>query len=75
MRWFAPTRGSTRIIKRFAMLPIEVNKENRWLEWCYIKQEYYVPCYCGESYWKPIKFVAEEDYEHYKESLYKDASV
>lgn len=70
MRWKSPTRGNIRIIKRFAIIPIEVKDEVRWLEWCYIKQEY---C-CGycEGWWNSIKFVTEDDYERYKESLYNE---
>lgn len=76
MRWLSPEDGMTRIIKRFAIFPIEVNRENRWLEWCYVKQEYYQPrLITMDGYWKSIKFVTEEDYDQYKESLYKDANV
>lgn len=39
-----PRHGDTRIIKKFALLPIAITNGNiqktRWLETCYIKQTY-----------------------------------
>ena len=40
MRWHTPKDKETRVIKRFALLPIVIKGEVRWLETCYIKQSY-----------------------------------
>ena len=62
-------RYDTRIIKRFALFPItikheykdEIVKETRWLETCYIEQEYYDPDGYNEFEWRNVKFVDEGD--------------
>lgn len=54
MRWKQPQWGDTRIIKRFALFPITVGSETRWLEWCYIKQHY------GITMWLEDGFVDKE---------------
>lgn len=41
MRWQNPKHGDVRIKKKFALLPIEINGENRWLEWVKIKYIYH----------------------------------
>lgn len=41
MRWQNPKHGDVRIKKKFALLPIEINGENRWLEWVKIKYVYH----------------------------------
>lgn len=40
MRWHKPYHAKKRVIKRFALLPIGIRGEWRWLEICYIKQRY-----------------------------------
>ena len=71
MRWKTPTKGSERVIKRFAILPIEAGKETRWLEVCYIKQSWYQPLYVNvDGFWKNIAFVTEEDYDEFHDNLY-----
>lgn len=65
MRWTKPTKGDERIIKRFAIFPILVEREYRWLEWCYIKQTWYHRIF-EDDCWKNIAFVTEEDYDEYK---------
>ncbi len=40
MRWYRHHHGKTRVVKRFALFPIEIAGECRWLEICYIKQKY-----------------------------------
>lgn len=41
MRWTLLHNKDIRIIKRFALLPIRIDYEVRWLETVYIRQEYY----------------------------------
>lgn len=41
MRWSKLKTGDMRIIKRFALFPITINSEVRWLEWCVIEQRAY----------------------------------
>ena len=41
MRWQNHKHGDVRIKKKFAFLPIEINGENRWLEWVKIKYIYH----------------------------------
>ena len=38
MRWQDPKKGNVKIKKKFAFLPINLNGENRWLEW--VKSKY-----------------------------------
>ena len=40
MRWSRKKNGDTRTIKVFALMPITIGDETRWLEWCTIKQTY-----------------------------------
>jgi len=40
MRWYKPVNGDTIIKKKFAILPIEINNEVRWLEWVTVKYEF-----------------------------------
>lgn len=67
MRWTKPTDGTTRVIKCFALFPICIVRECRWLEWCYIKQVYYRAAGYYDATWNNDKFVIKEDYESYKE--------
>ena len=40
MRWKIPNNGDKRIVKRFALFPIRIDNECRWLEFVYIQQFY-----------------------------------
>lgn len=51
MRWKVPKYGDTKTKKKFALLPINLNSEVRWLEFVTIKY-----CY-GFCSWIPEKFV------------------
>ena len=47
MRWNKITAnpikaGDTRVINKFLFLPIEINKQSRWLEFVAIEQECYI---------------------------------
>ncbi len=67
MRWRRPTEGDERIIKRFTFMPIEIKKEVRWLELCYIKQEWWVPMRIdNDPYWRNIAFATKEEYDKFK---------
>lgn len=59
MRWTANYHGKIRYVKRFALLPIKIDHEVRWLETCYIRQywhEYY-------GWWLNTEFITEETYK------------
>ena len=45
MRWFKPTCGDTKIKKKFAILPIKIGNETRWLECVTVKYVYDSNCY------------------------------
>ena len=58
MRWSLPRDGEVRIVRRFALFPIGIDGEYRWLETCYIKQKY--------SYvlsWYNVEFSTKEEAE------------
>lgn len=40
MRWIRkhPERGETRVKQWFAILPVEIDDDTRWLEWVIVKQ-------------------------------------
>lgn len=38
MRWMEKPEANTRIVRRFALFPIKLDKEYRWLEVVYIYQ-------------------------------------
>lgn len=40
MRFKRPYRGATRVVSKFAVLPIRAGNEVRWLEHCFIHQTY-----------------------------------
>ena len=40
MRWNEPETGDTKIKKRFALFPITIDGETRWLEWVVIKYRF-----------------------------------
>lgn len=58
MKWKHPKDGDRKIKRKFALLPITINYETRWLEWVNVEYEY-----CQEiffSYWAANKFIDEE---------------
>ena len=61
MRWIMPRDGDTKIEKKFAILPIKIKNETRWLEWVTVKYQY---CECSWpddiSCWVPEEFIDEE---------------
>lgn len=40
MRWTKKKDGDKRVVERFALVPITIGDETRWLEWCTIAQTY-----------------------------------
>lgn len=54
MRWF---KGSSRIKKKFAILPIRIDSEVRWLEIVYIYQKK-----DGYNFWCDIEFSTKQAY-------------
>lgn len=69
MRW---TRPEFRIIKRFALFPIEMNDETRWLEIVYIKQHYRDGGLLGLVGWWNLCFATREEYLEYKSHKNKE---
>ncbi len=59
MRW---TKRYTRYIKRFAIFPIKIKDEIRWLETVYLRQ-YYDVWTVPFSMWKNKEFVTAEEYK------------
>ena len=61
MRWKEPIDGDVKIKKKFALFPITINYETRWLEWVNIKYKYSEDCWgwccCG---WIPTEFIDDE---------------
>lgn len=61
MRWKAPGDGDVKIKKKFALLPITIGKETRWLEWVNIKYVYHESILLFDyNYWVPKEFIDEE---------------
>ena len=63
MRW---KKDSCRIIKRFAIFPIRIDREYRWLEIVYIEQEMWEGIWSGNIYYDDKKFVSKSEYLEYK---------
>lgn len=40
MRWYKPIPGETKIKRKFALFPITIERETRWLEWVVIQYHY-----------------------------------
>lgn len=61
MRWIEPKDGDIKIKKKFAILPIKIKSETRWLEWVTVKYQYYtcrrVSIDCVISDWFPEEFI------------------
>ena len=56
MRWTKPKYGDTKIERKFAILPITIEREARWLEWVTVKYEYYVNRDSLAGWW-PTEFI------------------
>ena len=56
MRWKTPKMGDTRERRVFALLPITIDHDTRWLEWCRVS-EYYGYVYYGMCEWIKVKFI------------------
>lgn len=65
MRWYDHKNGDRKIVRRFALIPISINGEHRWLETCYIELVY--ACNWCEG-WFFEHFVTKEDYENYRKN-------
>lgn len=50
MRWTKPKDGDVKIKRKFAILPISIDRETRWLEWVTIQYVYFDNCF--DPYWK-----------------------
>ena len=57
MRWKLPQDDETRIVERFAVLPIRIRGEARWMERVRILQEYIAPGHSLFYGWRNIKFI------------------
>lgn len=53
MKWYKPTHGSTKTRSRFALFPIRIENEVRWLEKVTVKYSY--DGIVGK--WRPYEFV------------------
>ena len=53
MKWYKPTHGSTKICSRFALFPIRIDDEVRWLEKVTVKYSYDGIA----DKWRPYEFV------------------
>ena len=62
MRYKYPEHNSYRVIKAFAIFPIEAGEELRWLETCYILR-----CFSRYWGWRNIRFTTKEEYLKDKE--------
>ena len=60
MRWTKPKSGDVKIKRKFAILPVCVGREARWLEWVTVKYLYRDDGY-GITGWRLIQFV--DDYK------------
>lgn len=56
MRWKRVQTGDERIVRRFALFPICINNDVRWLEWCLIKQQTYDVSYYINP-WFNVSFI------------------
>ena len=57
MRWIEPKNGDIKIKKKFAILPIAIKGEARWLEWVTVKYRYWISEYGTGSGWFPEEFI------------------
>lgn len=66
MRWTIPQDGDIKIEKKFAVLPIEINHEVRWLERVVVKSQFFDNKYIRDTAtgkfakitgWMPLEFI------------------
>lgn len=73
MKWTKKTKiRDYRMVKRFALFPIRVNDEYKWLETCYILQERWYSFY--EAEWCNISWVDKQTYLKWKEDKFTRCS-
>lgn len=60
------TYPEIRIVKRFAVFPIEINCEERWWETVYIKQRRHRSSLSGGLFYADVEFVTEAKYLEYE---------
>lgn len=56
MRWTVPKYGDVKIERKFAILPIIIDREVRWLEWVTVKYVYGSNADCIVD-WQPKEFI------------------
>jgi hypothetical protein len=54
MRLIRPKNGDIKIKDKFALLPVSIGREIRWLEWVTIKYQYWY------GYWEIVSFIDKE---------------
>lgn len=59
MRWNKVKYGDTKVKRKFAILPITINDEVRWLEWVTIKYTYTVSKDCIAG-WYATEFIGRK---------------
>ena len=66
MRWIKKPKLNTdyKIVKRFALLPIRVNNEFRWLETCYIVKQRWYDFY--DTGWANLSWTDQTTYLRWK---------
>lgn len=72
MRWTEPKDREEKIERKFAILPVKIDGETRWLEWVTIKYVYYSHKLCRGDYdsfyflhgWNKEEFI--DDYKSMK---------
>jgi hypothetical protein len=52
--------GDTRIVHKFLLFPISIGRENRWLEWAWVKERLEVYA-TGELVWNPEEFITPRE--------------
>ena len=62
MRWKKPNVGDIKTKRKFALLPICINRETRWLEWVTIEYVYGTDWH--EEGWFITRFVDNEVHEN-----------
>lgn len=61
MKWKIPNINDIKIKRKFALFPIKINNEVRWLEWVVVKYRY---DYNEDTWlysWMPIEFIDKDN--------------
>lgn len=61
MRWTIPNNNDTKIKRKFALFPIKINNEVRWLERVTVKYRYGYSTEIGLFGWFPIEFIDKDN--------------